>query len=408
MADGVARFRALWDSLSPIGLDAGAGGYLRYSWTAADLDCREWFVEEALDRDLDVSTDGNGNIWAVWCPDGVDPSLPAVVTGSHLDSVPHGGAYDGPLGVVSALLAIDEMRDRGVTPARPVHLAVFTEEEGSRFGIACLGSRLLTGALAPSAARALTDRDGVTLAEAMTSAGRDPSLLGADPARLTGTHSFVELHVEQGKSLVDSDAAVGIASAIWPHGRWRLDFTGEGNHAGTTRMVDRRDPMLTFAHTVLAADEQARRAGAHATIGRVSATPNATNAIPSAVTAWLDARAGDVATLAKLVDAVESRAIDRADRDGTGVTMRLESMSDETSFAGPLLDALCGVLPDAPVLPTGAGHDAGVLASHVPTAMLFVRNPTGISHAPAEEASDVDCAAGVNALADVLTELSSR
>src|SRR5262249_728699 len=155
-----------------------------------------------------------------WLPTGVDPATPAVATGSHLDSVPHGGAYDGPLGVVSALLAVDELRARGVTPARPIKVVVFTEEEGSRFGLACLGSRRPTGATEPARALALQDRDGITLADAMARAGVDPAEVGPDPARVAGLAAFVELHVEQGRFLADPeltgsvDGAVGIASAI--------------------------------------------------------------------------------------------------------------------------------------------------------------------------------------------------
>lgn len=400
------RFSALWASLASIGRSEETGGYLRFAWTPADLECREWFTEEALDRELSVETDRNGNIWATWLPDGVDERAKAIVTGSHLDSVPHGGAYDGPLGVVSALLAIDEMRVRGVTPARPVKIAVFTEEEGSRFGVACLGSRLATGAIAPEKALALTDRDGVTLAEAMEQAELDVSAAGADPQRIERIGAFVELHVEQGRWLADTPYPVGVASAIWPHGRWRLDFTGEGNHAGTTRMEDRHDPMLTFAYTVLAANKEARLSGAHATIGRAQAEPNATNAIPASVAAWLDARAASADTLDALVKSIEAKAHERARRDGTSLRITAESASGQTAFATELIETLQAVIPDAPVLPTGAGHDAGVLASHVPTAMLFVRNPTGVSHAPSESATTEDCAAGVSALADVLTELS--
>jgi N-carbamoyl-L-amino-acid hydrolase len=403
MSDLQHRFAALWSSLAPIGRAPGNEGYLRYSWTTADTDCREWFVEEALDRDLDVDIDGNGNIWASWVPDGVDPLVPAIVTGSHLDSVPHGGAYDGPLGVVSALLAIDEMRARGAAPRKPVRVAVFTEEEGARFGVACLGSRLLTGSISPERALELQDRDGVTLAAALEHAGWESGLLGADPDRVAGIEAFVELHVEQGRAL---SVAVGIGSAIWPHGRWRLDFTGEANHAGTTRMDDRHDPMLTFAYTVLAVNKQARLSGAHATIGRIQAAPNATNAIPSSVTAWLDARAADESTLAKLVEAIGAKAAERAERDGTALAVVAESTSAETTFSDALIARLRPVLADAPVLPTGAGHDAGVLAAHVPTAMLFVRNPTGVSHAPAEHATDADCATGITALTDVLIELA--
>jgi N-carbamoyl-L-amino-acid hydrolase len=403
------RFAALWRSLLPIGRDGRDGGYLRYSWATADLECREWFVEEALDRELSVEADRNGNLWAWWAPPTAGGDLTiadAVVTGSHLDSVPHGGAYDGPLGVVSALLAIDELRRRRATPRRPIGVVVFTEEEGARFGVACLGSRLLTGAIDPARARKLTDRTGVSLADALAKADVDPDLIGADPDRLRRIGAFVELHVEQGRALADLGVPVGVASAIWPHGRWRLDFTGEGNHAGTTRMGERRDPMLTFAYAVLAANEEALRQGAHATVGRVEAAPNATNAIASHVAAWLDARAADAGTLASLVESFERNVAERAARDTTGFALTAESASPVVEFHAGLRDRLAARLGGAPKLPTGAGHDAGVLAAHVPTAMLFVRNPTGVSHAPAESATDVDCALGVQALADVLEELA--
>ncbi|MGN9912199.1 allantoate amidohydrolase [Phytohabitans sp. LJ34] len=381
----MTSFRELWDQLAPIGRDPGSGGYLRYAWEPAELACRDWFRAQADARDMPVEEDGNGNLVA-WR----DGAGPAILTGSHFDSVPHGGAYDGPLGIVSAFLALDRLR-----PGRRIGVAAFAEEEGARFGVPCLGSRLLAGLFDPDRAAALTDRSGVTLAEA----------LGGKPAGRTDLPSrvgcFVELHIEQGRAL---DHPVGVGSAIWPHGRWRLDFAGEGNHAGTTRMADRHDPMLTYAYTVLAANKEARLRGAHATMGRVSVEPNATNAVPSLVRGWLDVRAAEAPALEKMVEAIHKRAVERATRDGTAVTLTEESVSPEVAFDGGLVTRLAQVL-DAPVLPTGAGHDAGVLSAYVPTAMLFVRNPTGVSHSPAEHATDADCEAGVDALARVLDEL---
>ncbi|MEV4413890.1 allantoate amidohydrolase [Catellatospora sp. NPDC049609] len=398
----MSTFAQIWAQLAPVGRDPETGGYLRYAYAPAEQELRAWFVDQAHARDLVVEEDGNGNVFAWWG----DPSAgDAVLTGSHLDSVPHGGAYDGPLGVVSSLLAVDLLRERGLTPVRPIGIAVFAEEEGSRFGLACLGSRLLAGAVDPAAAAALTDRDGVTLAEAMRQTlGHGPA--GARPDLLGRIGCYVELHVEQGRALLDVDRAVGVASAIWPHGRWRLDFHGEANHAGTTLMADRRDPMLTFAATVLAANEEARRLGAHATVGRVQVYPNATNAIPGKVSAWLDARADSTETVEHVVAAVHLRAQSRALEDGTSVTLTAESVSPETEFHAGLRDRLAKLLDDAPILPTGAGHDAGVLSAFVPTAMLFVRNPTGVSHSPAEHATDPDCESGIEALAKVLEELA--
>jgi N-carbamoyl-L-amino-acid hydrolase len=406
----VERFAELWSSLHPIGRDPATGGYVRYTWSPAHTALREWFIAQAQQRSLDVETDGNGNLWAWWG----DPATgDAVVAGSHLDSVPQGGAYDGPLGIVAALLAVDLLHARNVVPRRPIAVVAFAEEEGSRFGIACLGSRLLTGDVSPGRVRGLADADGIPLPRALTDAGLDPAALGADPERLARVGVFLELHIEQGRLLTEPTghpaSPVGVASGIWPHGRWRLEFTGEGNHAGTTLMADRRDPMLTCAYTVLAANKEARLAGAHATMGRLAVTPNATNAVAERVTAWLDGRAPNQSTLDSLVQAVRWRAGERAGRDGTTVDLTLESSSPEVRFDEGLRDRVVAVLGGPPVIGTGAGHDAGVLAAAgVPTAMLFVRNPSGISHSPAEHATDADCAAGVEALALVMEDLACR
>ncbi|MGA8112253.1 MAG: M20/M25/M40 family metallo-hydrolase, partial [Actinocatenispora sp.] len=220
---------------------------------------------------------------------------------------------------------------------------------------------------------------------------------------------YLELHIEQGRELAEHDAPVGVGSAIWPHGRWRFDFTGEANHAGTTLMSDRHDPMLSYAMTALAANKQARLHDARATFGRIEVLPNGTNAIPSKVTAWLDARAADQSTLDAMLADLERQTRDRVARDGTGVTVTPESVSAVVEFDTGLAARLAGRLGNgtpAPVLPTGAGHDAGVLsAAGVPTAMLFVRNPTGVSHSPAETAGDDDCVSGVHALTEALREL---
>lgn len=389
------HFEAMWRDLTPIGRSAASGGYFRQPWHPAELELRAWFREQAKARDLDIEEDPFGNLVAWWG----DPAgrSDTVLTGSHLDSVLDGGAYDGPLGVVSALAAVDRMREAGVSPTRPIGVAAFVEEEGSRFGIACLGSRLATGATQWRDARELVDRDGVQLGDVIEGGGP------TDWLHRVGC--YVELHVEQGRGLVDHDAAVGSASMIWPHGRWRYDVHGRADHAGSTRMEDRADPMLTYAMTVLAASEQARLAGQRATFGRIDVAPNGTNAVPSRVTAWLDARAESEAALTDLVAAIEKQAADRADRDGTRLAVTAESVSGSVTFDEALRDA---VGPGLPVLPSQAGHDAGVLqAAGIPTAMLFVRNPTGVSHSPEEHAGTADCLAGVDALADALTGLAS-
>jgi N-carbamoyl-L-amino-acid hydrolase len=408
-------FANLWGSLHAIGRDAGSGGYRRFAWNAADLACREWFAAQATDRGLLVETDRNGNQWARWEPEparaGSQPEASgALAIGSHLDSVPDGGAFDGPLGVISSFAAVDLLRSRGWSPARPVVIANFADEEGARFGVACAGSRLMSGLLDADKARGLRDADGVCLADAMERAGRDPEAIGRDAERLGDIAAFVELHIEQGRALDEVDAPVGVASAIWPHGRWRFDFLGEANHAGTTALDERRDPMLTYAHTVLSARKKARLGGALATFGRLRVDPNGTNAIPSRVQAWLDARAPDEAALGAVIREICEAAAERAGRDGTAVEVENESLTSVVEFDDALRGRLAAALePEfgaVPVLPTGAGHDAGILAAALPTAMLFVRNPSGRSHTPGEHAETADCHAGVRALAHIVAELA--
>lgn len=379
-------FDSLWAALEPVGR-ATTGGYRRYAWGAADLTLREWFAGEAAARGLELVVDRAGNQWAWWGSTG----FPGVAVGSHLDSVPDGGAYDGPLGVVSAFLAVDALRARGFVPARPVGVVCFADEEGARFGVACAGSRLLTGVLQ---AGSLADSDGVSLGAAMARAGLPPA--GPDPEALARVGVFVELHVEQGRGLDLLDRPVAVGSSILAHGRWRLDLAGEANHAGTTRLVDRRDPMLALAAAITAARSAALDQDAVATIGKVAVAPNGVNAIPSAVTAWLDAR-GDAA-----------RSVAAAVGGAAGVVPVEESYTPDTRFPAALVARLATLLGDAPVLGTGAGHDAGILAiAGIPAAMLFVRNPTGVSHSPAEHASRDDCLAGVEALTTVLADLAS-
>ncbi len=386
----------MWADLTPIGRDGRSGGYRRFAWTREDAALREWFAGEASARRLDVTLDRAGNQWA-WHGD--PDARPGVVIGSHLDSVPDGGAFDGPLGVVSGFAALDVLRAAGTPPARPIGVVNFGDEEGARFGVACAGSRLLTGGLAPDRARALTDADGTTYAEAMHASGIAPDHLGRDDEAVRRIATYVELHVEQGRGLTDLDRPVAVGSAIRPHGRWRIDLPGEANHAGTTLLGDRRDAVLAAAEVVLAARAAAQRHNALATCGKVQVEPNGVNAIASHVRVWLDARAVTDEQVHAVVADVRAAAAT------LGGTLTQESWSDATAFADA--HRVAALLDDAPVLDTGAGHDAGILAAAgIPALMLFVRNPTGVSHSPAEHAERDDCLAGVDALTTVVASLA--
>lgn len=399
-AHAIGSFNRMWADLHLLGRDAVTGGYHRFAWTTEDAQLREWFAGQAAARRMDLVTDRNGNQWAWWGnPD--DHPAAGLVIGSHLDSVPSGGAFDGPLGVVSAFAVVDALRARGFSPDRPIAVANFVDEEGARFGIACAGSRLLTGALDPDRARRLTDRDGTTLAEAAAAAGHDVRQLGRDEEVLDRIGTFVELHIEQGRGLVDLGRPLAVGTEIWPHGRWRFDLQGRADHAGTTRLKDRQDPMLDLARLVQTVRATAERHQAVATVGKITVSPGAVNAIASGVTAWLDARGRDEHRVQAMLEEL---------RENFG-TVAEESWTPATGFdpelATELSDLVGGDSP-APLLSTGAGHDAGVLAgAGIQTAMLFVRNPTGTSHSPEEFAEEDDCHAGVEALTRVVAHLAS-
>lgn len=405
---------ALLAEIDQVGLDPERGGYTRPVFSQAELRLRTWFTTHATQRGLDVETDSNGIIWAWWDPSPAGGARPAerreaVVTGSHLDSVPGGGNLDGPLGVASALAAIDLLRFRGVQPVRPLGVAVFPEEEGSRFGVACLGSRLLTGVVTPESVRELADENGRTFVNVCSEIGFDPTGIGPDPSRLAAISAFVELHVEQGRGLVDLGHPVALAGAIIAHGRWHLRMEGRGDHAGATRMADRHDPVVVASaviqsvrrHTLAVPD-------ARGTVGRLKVIPGGTNVIASSVDLWIDVRHRSEATVRSIVAAVMADVTCAADAEGCTVTLTEQSFSPTVDFDPQLRDSMQAVLRDAPVLDTGAGHDAGVLASVIPTGMLFVRNPTGASHTPAESIDPADVTAGVEALADVLAHLLTR
>jgi beta-ureidopropionase / N-carbamoyl-L-amino-acid hydrolase len=255
--------------------------------------------------------------------------------------------------------------------------------------------------LSPDRARALRDATGITMADAMRAAGRRPEQLGPDPEALGRVGSFIELHIEQGKGLIDLDSAVAVGNRLWPHGRWRIEIPGEANHAGTTRLSDRRDAVIDCARAVLAARAAAEAHGSLATIGKINIQPGGVNAIASSATAWLDARAADESALRATVAQIENEA------GSSGAAVTEESWTPQTAFDDALVSTLARLLDGAPVMGTGAGHDAGILANAgVPVAMIFVRNPTGISHSPAEWAEPEDCLTGVAALATVLADLA--
>jgi N-carbamoyl-L-amino-acid hydrolase len=385
-----ARVLALLEAIAPIGQDPITKGYRRHGLTEAGLALEERVFAEAADAGLVVSTDSACNRWAWWGDPDAHPQE-NLVLGSHLDSVPNGGPLDGPLGVLAGLAVIEALRAEGVRPRGAIGLVSFFEEEGSRFGVACLGSRVLTGVLGKEAALGLRDREGTSLAEALRAHGIDPAGYGPDPRQVARIGTYLELHVEQGHQLRELGAPVGLATGIWPHGRWRVVIEGRANHAGTTLLEERVDPLVEAAQLILWLREEAIRRGALATVGRLEVQPNAVNAIPERVALWVDARAPKEGVLEGLLAALGRKASPRE--------VVQESRTAATAFDETLRAEAERLLGGVPAIDTGAGHDAGILAeAGVRAGMLFVRNPSGVSHAPNERAEPADIAAGAEAL----------
>jgi N-carbamoyl-L-amino-acid hydrolase len=399
------RFLSSFGALAGIG--RRAAGHRRSVWTAEEAAARAWFRARAADLGLTTGEDGNGNLYAWW---GDPDAAELVLTGSHLDTAADGGAFDGALGLVSAFLALEELQRRHGHPTTTVGIAAFVEQEGARFGVPTVGSRLLTGALRPEQVRILTDAAGVSWEEAMTAAGADPEAMGPDPDFLARVSAFVELHIEQGRGLVYEDQPVGIISGVWPHGRWRIDLRGSADHAGSARLEDRRDCAIVVATAVLAARNIAAELGARATIGRITLSPNSTNVVAERASAWLDARAPTDEALDELV-ARWTEAVQReAEQAGVAVVPTRESSTRGVAFDATLSNRLAACLEHLDIQPTymssPAGHDAAILATEVPSAMLHVRNTTGVSHSPDEDAAVEDCLRGIEVLTEVLERLA--
>jgi beta-ureidopropionase / N-carbamoyl-L-amino-acid hydrolase len=400
-----ALYRRLFAELAAIG--GSATGWNRLAWGPLEDEARAWFLARSTDLGLEVEQDGAGNLWAIEPDAG---SAPLVCAGSHVDTVLDGGAYDGALGVVAALVAVEAVRRDARVPRRPLAIGCMVDEEGPRFDAAIFGSRMLCGELEIDPLLARVDRDGDVLEELAAARGVTRASLADAPRWLERIGLWLEVHVEQGIALGDVPAAVGVATGLAPRERWRGTFEGAANHAGTTPMPGRRDALVAAARAVVAAAELAdAEPGAVATVGRIEARPGATNVIPGAAMITLDVRARTAAALARVRDGVFAAA---GATEGVRVEWSRESADAGSRFDDDLRATLVRAAAGAGVSSADvwayAGHDAGVLARHVPAAMLFVRNPTGISHHPDERSSEADCLAACAVLAGALADLVAR
>jgi N-carbamoyl-L-amino-acid hydrolase len=396
-------FNELFGQLQAIGR-APDGSCTRLAWSSEIGKANAWFDASAERLDLTVALDRNGNRWA-WS----DPQdQGAIITGSHLDTVPRGGSFDGALGVVCGLIATNIVLGRG-GEGKGLGVVAFADEEGGRFNTPTFGSRVLTGALDPAALSERTDADGIALFDAIRGAGLCPQEMGPDEALLHRLDSFVELHIEQGTLLEELGQPIGIATSIIPHGRWRVELTGQANHGGTTALGDRRDPMVALSELLAGGRRVAEQEGALVTVGKLDVWPNAPTSIAERITAWLDVRCERDDALDRVVSEIIAAVRATASEHGVDVAVQQESRSAAVHFSPVLAERISRALNRVGIDPvrmaTGAGHDAGVLGGKIPTAMLFVRNQTGISHAPQERARVEDCLTGIGALVAALDEL---
>ena len=382
------------------------GGVTRFAWSPEIAAVNEWLGGRMREIGLEVEVDAAGNVLGKW-PAGTGK---AVLVGSHLDTVPNGGRYDGALGVLAALEAFRVLQARALEPRQPLWLVSFTDEEGARFGTALFGSRAFVGEdLSGLGDR--RDRDGVSLREAMRALGFDFERL-PEGRGIDGVDAYLELHIEQGPVLEEAGVDVGIVTAIVGLVGLQARLLGEANHAGTTPMEARRDALVGAARAVIALREEARsRSDLTANVGSLSVEPGGSNVVPGACQFSIDVRSPTPDGLAH----AERFVRETLARIAAEERLELEIRETFRLAPAPLHPGLQETLERAAELesasylrlPSGAGHDAMVLARHVPTAMLFVPSRGGLSHSPEEFTPPEQCELGARVLARALELLVS-
>jgi len=391
--------------------DAEAPAVTRIVFTPTDLRARAWFLERCKKAGLATRQDAIGNIFARW--KGQDANAAAVGTGSHIDAIPNAGKYDGVVGVLGGLEAIRVLQQSGFNPKRSIELILFTSEEPTRFGIGCLGSRLLSGSLSADAVKKLTDKDSASIEQARRTAGFQGEL---ETVKLSAGHyqAFVELHIEQGPLLEQKNISLGIVSKIAAPSSFRIFIDGAGGHAGGVLMPDRHDALCAASELILAIEQQAKTSGSTdtvATVGICEVFPGAVNSIPSRVHLSLDIRDTDLQRRDSLIAAAEASS--QAIAANRGVTIRQELVNADApgDCAANIVETLSESckkhrLSFLPMV-SRAYHDSLFMSRIAPVGMLFIPCRNGYSHRPDEYASPEDIARGTLVLAETLRSLAS-
>jgi ureidoglycolate amidohydrolase len=389
----------------------------RIVFSPDDLRARTWLKKLATAEGFEVRDDAVGNIFIRWA--GTEPSLPAVATGSHTDAIPHAGMYDGTVGVLGGLEAMRALKRSGFQPHRSIELVMFTSEEPTRFGIGCLGSRLLSGTLDPARADQLHEANepadtARTLEQARTAAGFSGGLA---TVKLPPNHyhAWVELHIEQGPLLEREGIPIGIVTNIAAPSGYRFTINGFGGHAGALLMPDRRDALCAAAELILSIEKHAlatRAIDTVATVGTCDVYPGAVNSVPSHVVLQVDVRDTDTDRRESVMEAVRRDYIDMAQRREVTITeeqINADAPAQSSPHIVQLLEQICTEQNIAfKKMVSRAYHDSLFIARIAPVAMIFIPCRNGVSHRPDEYASPVDIALGTSVLAQTLAKLASE
>ena len=383
----------------------------RVVFSEADLRARAYVKGLCREAGLDVQEDAIGNTFARWT--GTEPGLAPIGTGSHIDAIPNAGLYDGCVGVLGGLEAIRVLHQMGFKPRRSIELLIFTAEEPTRFGIGCLGSRMMAGVLSPAQARALRDKEGRSLDELRSDAGFCGSL---DSVALANGrfHQFIEMHIEQGPLLEQEGLDLGLVTHIAAPASMRILIEGEGGHAGSKLMPGRKDALAGAAELILALEAAAKSTGAIDTVGTVGVCdvfPGAVNSIPSRARLETDIRDISAARRDRVIDVLKNACAEVAQRRGVSITTEMVNADPPATCDSDILDAMQQAAQAAGKtykrMVSRAYHDSLFMARIAPVAMLFIPCRGGVSHRPDEYASPEWIGSGVHVLARTLAMLSS-
>ncbi len=389
----------------------------RIVFSPDDLRARTWLKELAAAEDFEIRDDAVGNIFIRWL--GTEPDLPAVATGSHIDAIPHAGMYDGTVGVLGGLEAMRALKRSGLRPRRSIELVMFTSEEPTRFGIGCLGSRLLSGTLDAARADALREANeppdtARTLAEVRTAAGFTGQLSSVH-LQHNHYHAWLELHIEQGPLLEREGIPIGIVTSIAAPASYRFTITGLGGHAGALLMPDRKDALCAAAEVILSVEKNALASGSGdtvATVGTLAIYPGAVNSVPSRVILQLDIRDTDPTRRESVMRNIRRDYVDMAQRREVAIIEELVN-ADAPAQCSPhivqLLEQICAEQNIASKkIVSRAYHDSLFIAPIAPIAMIFIPCRNGVSHRPDEYAAPTDILQGTRVLAQALARLASE